>query len=272
MSFLIGLFVFIFGASIGSFLNVVILRLPDGKTLNGFSHCPNCNHRLGFFDLFPILSFVFLLGKCRYCKKTISRRYFYIELITALLTLITYLIFPFYNFYTLIYFLRALLVLYVLISVFIIDYEHFIILDNIILFGSVSVAVCSFVLDLVSSTMFTWRSSLIVGLLSGLGLAIFFYIQYLLSKGRWIGLGDVKFALFLGLATPFPFIIATILLAYFIGAFTGIVLIVGKGAKLKSELPFGTFLSVACLLALYYGYPLMQWYFRMIGLKYGFGV
>jgi len=185
-----------------------------------------------------------------------------------LLTLITYLIFPFYNFYTLIYFLRALLILYVLISVFIIDYEHFIILDGIILFGSVSVAICSGILDYISASMLTWNSLLLVGLLSGLGLATFFYIQYLLSKGKWIGLGDIKFAFFLGIATPFPSIIATILLAYFIGAFIGLALILFKGAKLKSEVPFGTFLSAACLIALYYGYPLMQWYLKLIGLRY----
>ena len=269
---LLSIFSLIFGACIGSFLNVVVLRLPNSQSLNGFSHCPNCHKRLGFFDLFPIFSFIFLRGKCRYCKKTISRRYFYVEVITALLTLITYLIFPFYNLYTCIYFVRALIILYVLISVFIIDYEHFVILDNIILLGSILLVLCSGALDILSSNLFSWRSSLLVGLLSSLGLALFFLAQYILSKGTWIGLGDVKFAIFLGLATPFPSVIATILLAYFIGAFVGIALILVKGAKLKSAVPFGTFLSVACLTALYYGYPLIQWYLRITGLKYGLGI
>ncbi len=89
VKYLLGaIFSFLFGASIGSFLNVCIYRLPLNKSLNTPpSHCPTCNHRLGFLDLFPLLSYLFLRGKCRYCGVRITPRYFFVELITALLFL-----------------------------------------------------------------------------------------------------------------------------------------------------------------------------------------
>jgi prepilin signal peptidase PulO-like enzyme (type II secretory pathway) len=82
---------FIFGSAIGSFLNVIILRLPKEQGLNGRSHCMFCKHQLSTIDLVPLFSFVMLGGKCRYCKQKISPRYFYIELITALLFAVTFL-------------------------------------------------------------------------------------------------------------------------------------------------------------------------------------
>lgn len=256
---------FYFGACVGSFLNVVTLRLPKGESMNGRSHCPHCGHKLGFFELFPLFSFLFLRGKCKNCAATIHRRYFYIEVLTGLLTILTYSFFPAYNFYQILYLAHALIIVYALVPIFLIDLEHYLVLDSVIFWSAILTAGCSGGLDYLSGN-YGLHSILINGLLSGIILSTFFLLQYFLSRGKWIGLGDVKLAIFLGIATPYPSIVATILLAYAIGAVVGIFMLASKRKHLTSSVPFGTFLSVACLISLYYGDWLSGLYLHAIGI------
>jgi prepilin signal peptidase PulO-like enzyme (type II secretory pathway) len=258
---------FYFGACIGSFLNVVIIRLPHKQTLLGRSHCMHCKRELSAIDLFPLFSYLFLGGKCRTCHKTISPRYFYIELLTGLLTILTFSFFVPFNFIGWLVVARALIVVYALIVIFAIDYEHYLILDSVVLWAAILTAILSGIIDY-SSGSFGLHSSLVLGLISGIALALFFWLQYIFSKGRWIGFGDIKLALFLGLAVPFPDIIVMVLLAYGIGAIVGIILILAKNKKFSSEVPFGTFLAIAALISLYYGPSLTDWYLRITGLRY----
>ncbi len=263
----------IFGLIIGSFLNVVILRLPEEQSLLGHSRCMHCGHELGPLDLVPLFSFIFLRGKCRYCRKPISSRYFFIELSTAALFAISYLFFPAamtskgIDQLSLLLLLRALIVVAVLIVVFVIDYEHYLILDKIVYPSSLILLGINIYLDLLQHNPAP-QSLTLISLLSSLGLFLFFGAIYFFSNGRWMGFGDVKFSIFLGLATPYPYLILNIFLSFMIGAVFGSLLMLFGGKKMSSHLPFGTFLAISSIIILWFGDPLLNWYLSLIGLRY----
>lgn len=256
--------IFVFGIVIGSFLNVVILRLPHGRKTNGRSECPHCHNVLSAGELVPIFSYLWLKGKCRHCRTKISRRYLYIEIISGLLAALTYLIYPVADLLSLIVFLRALFIVFTLIVVFSIDYEHGLILDRVVFPATFILFFINFVIDFIRPA--TWQNSLVLfGLLSGFGLFLFFGALHYLSKGRSMGFGDVKLSAFLGLATPGALLLMNLFFAFFLGSLVGGLLIIFKGRKLKSQVPFGTFLAIGTLVALYFGLPLLHWYLLFIG-------
>ncbi len=112
----------------------------------------------------------------------------------------------------------------------------------------------------------TWlNSSVALGLIAGLGLFIFFGTLYYFSAGRWIGFGDVKLTWFLGLAALFPGILLSTFLAFMLGAVVGIILLSLKKKGLKSEVPFGTFLAISCIITVLYGQPVIDGYLNLIG-------
>ncbi len=254
------------GAIIGSFLNVLILRLPLDQKLNGRSHCPDCKHPLNAFDLIPVFSYIFLRGKCRYCKKTISTRYIAVELVTALIFALNFYFLPYAgnNFYYFTQLLRWDFIAAVLIAVFAIDYEHFLILNKLILPASAILAVFNFVLYFAAPISF-WYSMFWLGLLSAAALYAFLAGIHYLSRGGWMGLGDAKLGIFLGLAVSFPLIILNVFMAFMIGAVFGLALIAVRVKKLNSKIPFGTFLALSCIITLYFGPQILIWYLKLIG-------
>jgi leader peptidase (prepilin peptidase) / N-methyltransferase len=266
MQTLIYILVFIFGSCIGSFLNVVILRLPKEESLSGRSHCVHCGHTLSAADLLPVLSFAFLLGKCRYCRKPISPRYFIIEIITGLLFVLNwYLINP-QN--SLGYFLVAAnaFIIGVLISVFVIDLEHYLILDRIIFPASAIMALANIAFDLLSGqSPLVLHSHFILGILAALAAALPFFAVWFFSKGAWMGFGDVKLMLFLGLALQWPNIFVAVFLSVVLGGILSAILLALKAKTLKSRLPFGTFLALGSLVAMFYGEHLLRWYLGLLG-------
>ena len=256
IDYLIGFFIFLFGLCIGSFLNCLVYRLEEEKSLKGRSFCPHCKHALSWLDLFPVLSYLFLKGKCRYCRKSISIQYPLVELATGLIFL---LIFS-YKF-EISNFLNLLFLLYIagsLIAIFIYDLKHYIIPDKV-LFPAIAAAL---VYDLIS-----WQhilnNLLAVVIASGFFLAIF-----LISKGKWMGFGDVKLAVLMGLLLGFPNVLAALFLAFFFGAIIGVILMAfpfgsaqGRQKKsLKSEIPFGPFLIIGTFLTMFCGNQIIQWY------------
>lgn len=258
--------VFVFGTIIGSFLNVLILRLPQEETLNGHSHCVHCKHPLNALDLVPLFSFISLAGKCRYCKKPISKRYFLIELVTALLFSLSFLIVAPFDLITALIFLKYCIVSSIMIVVFMIDLENFLILDSVVFFSAVKLLIINLVIDYVSKAR--WADSLTFnGILAASGLYLFFATIHYISKGRWMGFGDVKFAIVLGLATVFPNIIITLFLSFLIGTVVGLVLLGLRLKHLSSEVPFGTFLAISCIITMLYGDRILNWYLTIIGLK-----
>ncbi|MFA5021182.1 MAG: prepilin peptidase [Patescibacteria group bacterium] len=250
--------IFIFGLIIGSFLNVLILRLHSGESVAaGRSKCPQCGQILAWFDLVPVLSYVFLGGRCRYCSKKISCQYPSVELATGLLFATAYLInfnrlgslaLADFGFWLLL--LRDWLAIAALIVIFVYDWRWLIIPDAVVLPALVLVAVFNLGLGLSPA-------SLLIGLAVGLG---FFAAQYFVSKGRWVGGGDLRLGALLGVLLGWPVIMVALLLSYIIGALAALALLAAKKVQVKSAVPFGVFLAPAALIALFWGPQIVAWY------------
>jgi len=237
--------IFIFGLVVGSFLNCVIYRLalPRGR-----SYCPYCKHILSWQDLIPVLSFLILKGKCRYCQKKISFQYPLVEIVTGLLFV---LIFWHLGFGFDLAFGIWILISCFLIIIFVYDLKHFIIPDKII-YPAIAVV---FIYNVLQGPALLMRSGLAAILAAG-----FFLSIVLVSRGRWMGLGDVKLAFLMGLFLGFPNILIALFFAFLIGAIIGVGLILAKRKTLRSEVPFGPFLVTGTFVALFWGERIVQWY------------
>jgi len=223
--------IFIFGLSVGSFLNVVICRLETKESIVAKrSHCPQCGAVLKWYDLIPLLSFVFLLGKCRSCGKKINWQYPVVEIATGLLFLL------FFNLYF------YLIIICFLIIIFVYDLKHYII-PNKVVFPAI---ILSFFYSIFIGSFLNF-------LLAALGASGFFLALVLVSKGRWMGMGDVKLAFLMGLILGWPNILAALFLAFLSGAVVGVALIIFGKKGLKSQIPFGPFLAGATVLVMLCG-------------------
>ena len=255
MNLTLGILMFCFGVTIGSFVNVIVGRLPKGQNpWRGRSHCPKCRHALSAADLVPLLSFIGLRGQCRYCRARISSAYFWGELFMGLAWLITGLgaIMAGYDSAHLVV---SLLIVSLLVLLFLYDLRTQLLPDIFVgplVILSVIWALIwpgvysnSFALPL---TFFTLDSNLISGLAAALAAAGFLGLLWLVTRGRGMGLGDVKLALALGFLSGWPMIVDTLLGAFISGAIVGIILL-SRGTKtLKSRLAFGPFLIGAQLI------------------------
>ena len=251
---------FIFGLFIGSFLNSIVFRieamssivkLPKGASpFSNRSFCPSCGHMLSWLDLVPVLSILFLNRKCRYCKDKISSQYLLAEVLTGLLF---GFIFLFYGNIVFTYFL--FLISFFLIILFIYDLKHFILPDSILI-PAILIAL-GYVYIFNYSMLFNY-------VFSGLGVSAFFLAIFLISRGKWIGFGDVKLGLLIGLLIGFPNVLVSIFFSFLVGAIVGLTLIVLKKKKLKSAVPFGPFLIFGIYFSLFFGEYLVNWYLNLI--------
>ncbi len=260
------IFIFIIGLLIGSFLNCVIWRIGKKQSfLKGRSYCPHCKHSLEWYDLFPVFSFISLKGKCRYCKKSISSQYPLVELSVGLLFVFVYLqssidLLGFnliYNLYHLV-FLWSIIAIFTIIFVY--DLKHYIIPDEITLAGLVVTIAWlgfSFYLKFLNTT------DLLFYLYSALGSAAFFFCFWFFSRGKAMGFGDVKLAFLLGFVLGWPNIVAGLFISFLLGGIVGVILIALKKRKLKSAVPFGPFLVIGALIAIFYGSDLINWYLSL---------
>ena len=232
-----GLFAFTLGLVFGSFANVLIWRIPQGKTLSGRSICTKCKKKISWFDNIPLLSFLLLRGKCRNCKKKISLRYPIVEFSTALIFLLLYLKFSFS-----LEFIFLSLISVILISIFVIDLMHQIIPDELVFSG----IILSFIYLLFVNPAFLF-SSLLAGFIG----ALFLLLVHIFTKGKGMGLGDVKFAILGGMIVGLTNIFHFLFFAFLTGATIGCILILGKKLKLKSRIVFGPFLVFALFLVIF---------------------
>lgn len=245
--------ILIFGLLIGSFLNVVILRLKTRESiLFTRSHCPHCGKVLKWHQLIPLVSFLIQKGKCTYCKKKISWQYPLVELLTASLFL---LIFNFKLPFLITFYYFLIASFLIVISVY--DLKYYLIPDEIIY--PAIIIVLLFNLTLHHYTILLSKTFWILMLLSLSG-AGFFFLIVLISKGKWMGLGDVKLAVFMGLLLGWPSILLALFLSFIIGGFVGLILILFGRKTLKSEIPFGPFLCLGTLITLLYGSQILSWY------------
>jgi leader peptidase (prepilin peptidase)/N-methyltransferase len=238
------------GACVGSFLNVVIYRLPLGQSLvSPPSRCPNCGNRLKWYDNIPIFGWLLLGGRCRQCKKPISIQYPIVELITALLfVLVVWLTPPGPLLVT------RLLLVCILIALFGIDLEHQILPNSITLPG---IAV-----GLLLSTIAPpgLRDALLGAVLGGAILYGIAWGYYLWRREEGLGMGDVKMLAMIGAFLGWKAVLVTMVLSSFSGALIGVTLIASQRGNMKLALPFGTFLALGALAAMLVGEPLVTWY------------
>ena len=257
---------FILGLAIGSFLNCVIYRLEKNQGfISGRSFCPSCKHVLNWQDLIPVLSFVFLKGKCRYCQKPISLQYPLIEFLTGALFLLNFWILnPGFSAFDLLKLIYYLIASCLLIVIFIFDLKHYLIPDQFV-YSAIAV---SAVWYFVSSFLFSFYTSgeIFNFIYSAIGSALFFLAIYLLTRKKGLGFGDIEVAFFMGLFLGFPNIIVALFLAFFSGALVGIVLIAFNKKTLKSELPFGPFLVSSTFFALFFGQGVINYYFNLLSI------
>jgi prepilin signal peptidase PulO-like enzyme (type II secretory pathway) len=253
------LYIFIFGLFIGSFLNCVIYRTEKGKSfLKGRSFCPHCRRILHWQDLVPVLSYAFLRGKCRHCRKKISIQYPLVELATGILFVLVFLLsgFGIWDFINICFFFLASCFL---IIIFVYDLKHFIIPDKF-LFPLIGIVVIYRIFEFLSQS----NHSVLNYLFSAIFASAFFLTIYLISRGKWMGFGDVKLAFFMGFFLGYPNIIGALFFAFMIGAIIGLGLIFMHKKTLKSEVPFGPFLIASTFIFLFWGAAIINWYFNLI--------
>lgn len=260
-------FVFIFGAAIGSFLNVVILRTHIGKTLGGRSECPDCHHQLSTPDLIPILSYLLLSGKCRYCRHKLSIQYPLVELSTAILFTLAFLVSSqiltsTLNIPNLLSLIFNLFIVSVLIVITVTDLRWGIIPDNIVLPASLVVFVYQIVLNFFLTPDYRL---FIFNLAAALGIGLFFLLLILVTKGKGMGGGDLKLSIFIGLALGWPLAILAIFLGFLTGAIGSVMLLILGKKGLKSSIPFGPFLALGALLVMLLGRQVLEIYFKTLG-------
>ncbi len=255
MELYVSVMVFVFGLLIGSFLNVVLYRMHTGKSLNGSSHCLSCNHRLKWSELVPVISYFFLRGRCSNCRAHIPSRYAVVELLTAGLFVLAWTAFD-----TLLLQLLAFGIVSLLVLIVLYDIRHTIIPDELTIVLTVM------------SLLFIAHEYFIIGdqnawlyrISAAVGVTAFFFLLWGVSKGTWMGFGDVKLvfplALIVGVAGAFTLVV----LAFWIGAVISVCfMVLGKLTKrysrvvpgvlrqritLKSEVPFAPFLALSFLL------------------------
>jgi leader peptidase (prepilin peptidase)/N-methyltransferase len=249
-------FVFLFGAAVGSFLNVCIYRLPRNLSIVfPASACPDCGNRIAPYDNIPIVSFLLLRGKCRSCKGRISWKYPAVELINGLLTLSLFLKYYFSpSFFVLFLFCSALVV------ITFIDLEHQIIPDCISLPGIVVGFAASFLLPWLG-----WQNSLIGIAAGGGSLLVVAYGYQFLTKKEGMGGGDIKLLAMMGAFLGWrsiPFIIFT---SSLIGSVVGISLMLARKKDSQLPIPFGPFLAFGAILFIFFGTELISWYFSLGG-------
>lgn len=254
---MLGVLFFIYGLVLGSFYNVLIYRLPLEKPVHsGRSHCPNCSTTLKPLDLFPVFSYVFLGGKCRYCKKEISLRYPLVELVTGILFFVAYQVFGLS--------IEAFLYLSfwsMLLVVTMIDWDHMIIMDAVLgVFSIINLGIVALGLRL------SW-THYIMGVLTGLLFygAIYFVAKFFYKKEAF-GSGDIFLLAAVGIVFGPKMTFFAGILAFYI-ALLGIVLfrVFGKKIGRREEIPFGPAICISAFIVSIYGNELLNWLLGLMG-------
>lgn len=256
LAYLIEVSIFIFGLCIGSFLNVCIYRLPASKSIvHPRSMCSNCGTLIAAYDNIPVLSYLWLKGRCRHCRIKISMRYPIVELLGGLFALATYFKFGL-TIEALVYYLffAALLV------VTFIDLDHRIIPNVITLPGIPIGFAASFALPTI-----TYKEALLGILIGGGSLFLVAWIYSLITKKEGMGGGDIKLLAMMGAIVGWHGVLFTIFLASLVGTLAGLAVILQSRSGMKLAVPFGPFLSIGSITYIFFGAPLIAWYFNFLG-------
>lgn len=251
---------FIIGLCFGSFVNAWVWRTKVGKSVaKGRSMCPDCKHQLSAIDNIPLVSYLLLKGKCRYCKKPISIQYPLVELITALLFVALYLYFAPINTYQWFQLVAWCVITVLLVAAFVYDLRHMLLPDKFTL-PVVVIAVILLIAQAVQFGISSIYAQLIATLIfAGLYLAI-----WVLSKGKLLGGGDIRLAVLMGLLLSVPQLLVAVFVAYMVGAILGVLLIAFKFKKRTDAVPLAPFLIFGLYFGLFFGNQISSWYLSMI--------
>ena len=242
------------GMVVASFLNVCCDRLPAGKSLiYPPSHCSACQHRLSAKDLIPVFSYLWLRGRCHYCRAPIPRRLLWVEIGTAVLFGFAYWQYELSIELAIILFYCCLFIV-----LLVIDLEHGLILNRVV-YPAMAVAL----LISIFFSIFFPQSKIVpdigqAAIGGGIGLVLFLLVV-LISRGG-MGWGDVKLAALIGLVTGFPLIFVALLLAVIVGGLVAGILLALKLRRRKETIPFAPFLSLATIVTLLWGSDILSWY------------
>jgi prepilin signal peptidase PulO-like enzyme (type II secretory pathway) len=259
---------FIFGLVFGSFLNVVATRydgehfLFDAKMIGGRSHCEQCKKTLRWFELVPLASFVSQGGRCRRCKAQLSAQYPIVELISGII----FVAVPFFlgvdgliaSAFTVAIWIAVFEALLVMT---LIDIRLGIIPDEINIF----LGIAGVLLLLVPAPLDA--AAVLVKIISALGAGAFFALLIAVTRGKGMGMGDLKLAIPLGLLFGWPEILLVLMAAFVIGAVVGVIAIACGKNSMKGTLPFGPFLALGAVTAFFWGAPIINWYLSLLGVR-----
>lgn len=262
------IFLAVLGATIGSFLSVVIYRLKHKQkgTIAGRSRCPHCKKNLNAYDLIPVLNYIILGGRCRYCHEPISLYYFFLEITAALVFLLMYLRFPFivegaaFNIYavdwaTALQYVLSTVNGTLLIGIFFFDLQYMEVPDVLVY----PVIILGLLGSLITKSVDF--PSILIAIAAAL---VFFGGQWVLSKGKWLGQGDIYVAVAMAVMFGWKLFIIAVSLSYIIGAALCIILLVTKALKIKSKIPFAPFLVFGTFATILYGNELLAWYLNLL--------
>jgi len=243
--------ILVVGLCMGSFFNVIIHRLPENQSLVlPGSHCPKCKHPLAFYDNIPLLSYVILLGKCRYCRAHISLRYPLVEALTGFLAVMLFRRYGLHPQFAAEFFFVSLLIL-----VTFIDLDTFMIPDILSLTGVVVGFAFSFFTPRLS-----WSDSL-VGILAGGGFLYLIAVCYAwLRRQEGLGGGDIKLLGMIGAFIGWQGVVFTVLVGSLVGMLIGMIVMIRTRKGLSTMLPFGPFLSLGAVCYLFWGQSFFAWY------------
>lgn len=278
MEYLVSTVIFILGLLIGSFLNVCIYRIPEGiSVVSPPSNCPKCETRLKPWDLVPVFSWIFLGGKCRYCKEKISARYMLVELLTGILFVLCFMTLG-----LTFYLLAALILTSVLIAVTFIDIDTQTIPNGIVIFALATGLVLVFTGIVPGQKLPYWANVLdaVYGMAAGfLPLLLINLGAKLILKKEGMGGGDMKLMAAAGLFLGLKLTIVSLLIAIYAGGITGaVILLVSRIKRNKADEPegeekrdnsghyiaFGPFLAAGAYIAMLYGNMIVEWYIKIV--------
>jgi len=255
MNITIGIFIFVLGLALGSFLNVCIYRIPLKKSIIfPASHCPKCGNKIKFYDNIPLLSYILLGGNCRYCHEKISLLYPAVELLSGVIFFALFFKYGFsWEFVSKIFLFSSLAV------IFFIDVKYQLIPDVITLPGIVA----GLLFSLLTRSPNFYES--LIGLFVGGGLlCLIAIIGDKVFKKESMGGGDIKLAAMLGTFLGWQKVLLVFFLASFLGAIVGILfLIFSKEIREKRLIPFGPFLAIATVIGIFFGNRLVDLYLRL---------